>query len=94
MNITSGKGYVEVKPNGIDKGEFVRKLIKRKMKKTHKLDFILCIGDDESDETIFRMVAAKKRSLKRENNKLKVYTTTVGMKPSQARFYLPDPDSV
>lgn len=33
------------------------------MKKQHKLDFILCIGDDESDETIFRMIASKKRAL-------------------------------
>lgn len=72
----------------------MRKLIKRKMKKQHKLDFILCVGDDESDETIFRMIAAKKRSLQRENHIIKIYTNTVGMKPSQARFYLPDPDSV
>ena len=41
----------------------MRKLIKRKMKSYNKLDFILCVGDDESDETIFRMIASKKRSL-------------------------------
>lgn len=54
-------------------------------------DFILCIGDDRSDEDMFEAVS----SLKNKNDcpsasNAEVFACTVGKKPSMARYYLDD----
>ena len=56
VKIINGKGFVEVITLGIDKGYFVSYIIKEKIKKKKAPDFILCIGDDASDE---KMVGKK-----------------------------------
>ena len=56
-------------------------------------DFVLCIGDDRSDEDMFeaitRAVAGPSLSPVAE-----VFACTVGRKPSKARYFLEDPTEI
>ncbi|KAH9248355.1 trehalose-phosphatase [Batrachochytrium salamandrivorans] len=48
VDVVKGKGYVEVRTAGCDKG-FASKLLFL----DHKYDFVLCMGDDAADEPMF-----------------------------------------
>jgi len=50
-------------------------------------DFVLCIGDDRSDEDMFENIAALKRNMVASRT---LFACTVGQKPSKAKFYLDD----
>uniref|UniRef100_A0A0A9EDH8 Trehalose-6-phosphate synthase n=1 Tax=Arundo donax TaxID=35708 RepID=A0A0A9EDH8_ARUDO len=52
-------------------------------------DFVLCIGDDRSDEDMFQLItsAACGDSLA---STAEVFACTVGRKPSKAKYYLDD----
>lgn len=52
VQVVSGKGYVEVKRNDIDKG----KAVERVLAQLGRIDFVLCIGDDRSDEDMFEVI--------------------------------------
>jgi trehalose 6-phosphate synthase/phosphatase len=57
--------------------------------KGQQADFVLCIGDDRSDEDMFENIAdAIKRSIVAPKTPL--FACTVGQKPSKAKFYLDD----
>lgn len=47
VTVMSGKGYVEVKLRGVNKGQAVEAVLKR-IQAIHRfvVDFVLCIGDD------------------------------------------------
>ena len=64
-----GNKVIEIKNTGIDKGKSVSRWLSKK-----KWDFILAIGDDWTDETIFAILPAFAYSIK------------VGFDPSQAKF--------
>ena len=89
-----GLGYVEVKPRGINKGTTVFEILQElNRRKKDPADFILSIGDDVSDEEMFRVIKA----LKKEDSKfiakkqiLKSFTCTVGKKPSLAKYFIND----
>ncbi|KAM9976951.1 hypothetical protein ACTFIR_010800 [Dictyostelium discoideum] len=49
LDILSGKKAIEVKPIGINKGEIVKMILQK-----IDADFILCIGDDKTDEDMFK----------------------------------------
>lgn len=54
IEVVSGKGYVEVCPQGIDKGNAVAHILDMVYGATDDLpDFVLCIGDDIADEAMF-----------------------------------------
>lgn len=55
-------------------------------------DFVLCIGDDRSDEEMFTSIEAVRSSPRMMSSE--VYAVTVGQKPSRAPFYLNDPQEV
>ena len=48
-------------------------------------DFVLCIGDDKSDEDMFESIADAVVAPSAE-----VFACTVGRKPSKAKYYLED----
>ena len=52
-------------------------------------DFVLCIGDDRSDEDMFEVIMSAK-----DDGSLspvaEVFACTVGQKPSKAKYYLED----
>ena len=51
-------------------------------------DFVLCIGDDRSDEDMFENIAdIMKRNMVAPRT---LFACTVGQKPSKAKFYLDD----
>ncbi|KAM3282953.1 hypothetical protein P3S67_026598 [Capsicum chacoense] len=52
-------------------------------------DFVLCIGDDRSDEDMFEVImsAVSSSSLSAVAD---VFACTVGQKPSKAKYYLED----
>ena len=92
VKILNGKGFVEVIALGINKGYFVSYIIKEKIKERIKEkkapDFILCIGDDASDEKMFRYLKSKEKEIKSFNPKVKLISITVGKKPSEADYYV------
>jgi len=54
--VVNGKGYVEVKRNDVDKGVAVNRVLTEMRERLGAVDFVLCIGDDRSDEDMFEVV--------------------------------------
>ena len=88
VKILNGKGFVEVVALGINKGYFVSYIIKERVKQQKPPDFILCIGDDASDEKMFRFLKLKQKEIRNCNQKAKLISITVGKKPSEAEYYV------
>ncbi|KVH96365.1 Glycosyl transferase, family 20, partial [Cynara cardunculus var. scolymus] len=53
-------------------------------------DFVLCIGDDRSDEDMFEVITSSVASGKCIAPNAEVFACTVGNKPSKATYYLDD----
>ncbi|CAL9109269.1 unnamed protein product [Musa acuminata var. zebrina] len=91
--VKRGQHIVEVKPQGIGKGLVVENLIGTLNKCGKPLDFVLCIGDDRSDEDMFESI----NSIASSNlfpSVPEVFACTVGQKPSMAKYYVEDTDEV
>jgi len=94
-----GKGYVEACPKGINKGAMAERMIDESMAQEcfdshgqkQPLQFILCCGDDSSDELMFSSLHAK---FGQKPADLDLFTVTVGRKPSEASSYLADHNDV
>ncbi|KAL8136679.1 hypothetical protein V2J09_002680, partial [Rumex salicifolius] len=78
---------------GVTKGLVAENVFKSLAEKDRKADFVLCIGDDRSDEDMFGIVDD---SLSRGifSPSASVFACTVGQKPSKARYYLNDTSEV
>ncbi|CAI9095316.1 OLC1v1031240C1 [Oldenlandia corymbosa var. corymbosa] len=89
VSVKSGQHIVEVKPQGVNKGLIADRLLETMQRKEILPDFVLCIGDDRSDEDMFEviMTAASNASL---SPVAEVFACTVGQKPSRAKYYLED----
>lgn len=79
---------VEVKPQGVNKRKAVEGVL---TEVGSDLDFVLCMGDDRSDEDMFACVENVSFS---PHMPAEVFACTVGQKPSRARFYLNDTNEV
>lgn len=79
LQVTLGKKIVEVRNKDIDKGSAVRQLVK-----LESGDFILAVGDDRTDEDMFRVLA----------NIEQAYTIKVGHEASHALFNIHTPQSL
>jgi len=81
IDVVHGKKVIEVRPSNINKGETVRKALAM-----HPgCNFILCLGDDRTDEDMFEALD----SWCREDEDIAVFTCTVGRNTtSQARYFL------
>lgn len=82
IEIVSGHLYVEVKPKGLTKGATVTRLFN-----ATQPDFVLCLGDDRSDEEMFNV-------FNEQRHDATVFACTVGQKPSQAHYYVNDSKGV
>jgi len=80
-------GYIEVRPAGVSKGLFVQHVITMLKSMENEPDFILAIGDDNSDEPMFEKMTML-------NPDLATYSVTVGKKPSAAAAYVDDVPAV
>lgn len=74
---------------GVSKGIVVENLISRMLSEGKAPDFLLCIGDDRSDEDMFESIA-RSASDPTLPTIAEVYACTVGQKPSMAKYYLDD----
>ncbi|KAG8374602.1 hypothetical protein BUALT_Bualt10G0012500 [Buddleja alternifolia] len=89
VSVKSGQNLVEVKPQGVNKGLVAARLLTTMRKKEVLPDFVLCIGDDRSEEDMFEVIMNAKAdgSL---SPVAEVFACTVGQKPSKAKYYLED----
>nr|QIQ74930.1 trehalose-6-phosphate synthase [Tamarix hispida] len=93
VSVKSGQYIVEVKPQGVSKGLVAEKIFSRMTEKGKRADFVLCIGDDRSDEDMFEIIGGAMNSGILSAN-ASVYACTVGQKPSKAKYYLDDTSEV
>jgi trehalose 6-phosphate synthase/phosphatase len=77
VQVIQGNKVIEMRNSGIDKGIAAMFFVSRK-----KYDFVLAIGDDWTDEDLFRAVGASAYSIK------------VGDAPSHAEYNLRGPRDV
>ncbi|XAR66688.1 Alpha,alpha-trehalose-phosphate synthase (UDP-forming) [Bertholletia excelsa] len=91
--VKRGQHIVEVNPQGVSKGVVVESLIATMQTRGRSLDFVLCVGDDRSDEDMFEKIA---RSVSNPSLPAisEVFACTVGQKPSMAKYYLDDTSDV
>ncbi|GAB2298575.1 Probable alpha,alpha-trehalose-phosphate synthase [UDP-forming] 7 [Dionaea muscipula] len=87
--VKSGQHIVEVKPEGVSKGLVAEKIFTRMAETGKQADFVLCIGDDRSDEDMFEIIGSAISGGILSSN-TSVYACTVGQKPSKAKYYLDD----
>lgn len=89
------EGYVEVRHRGIDKGSTLNKVLQQICSDKGQIDFVFTIGDDSSDEKMFKMVKMmKKKSCEILSPEARIFTCTFGVKPSDALFYFLNADEV
>ncbi|KAF9672478.1 hypothetical protein SADUNF_Sadunf11G0046400 [Salix dunnii] len=89
--VKSGQCIVEVKPQGISKGFVAEKIFTSMAESGRQADFVLCIGDDRSDEDMFESIDNASHILTASKS---VFACTVGQKPSKAKYYLDDTSDV
>ncbi|BFG27975.1 hypothetical protein CerSpe_142490 [Prunus speciosa] len=89
----SGQYIVEVKPQGVSKGVVAEKIFTSMHETGKQADFVLCVGDDRSDEDMFEIIGNAMTNGVLSSN-TSVFACTVGQKPSKAKYYLDDPSDV
>lgn len=89
----SGQFIVEVKPQGVSKGLVAEKIFTSMAENGRQADFVLCIGDDRSDEDMFEKIGNAIDSGVLSFN-ASVFACTVGQKPSKAKYYVDDSTEV
>uniref|UniRef100_A0A1J3FF76 alpha,alpha-trehalose-phosphate synthase (UDP-forming) n=1 Tax=Noccaea caerulescens TaxID=107243 RepID=A0A1J3FF76_NOCCA len=89
VSVKTGQQLVEVKPQGVNKGLVAERLLTTMQEKGKLLDFILCVGDDRSDEDMFEVIMGAKDG-PALSPVAEIFACTVGQKPSKAKYYLDD----
>ncbi|XP_010914078.1 probable alpha,alpha-trehalose-phosphate synthase [UDP-forming] 9 [Elaeis guineensis] len=87
--VKRGQHIVEVNPQGISKGIVVENLMETMLSRGKPPDFVLCIGDDRSDEDMFESIMSSMNNPSLPTI-AEVFACTVGKKPSKAKYYLDD----
>jgi trehalose 6-phosphate synthase/phosphatase len=89
VEVMTGKANLEVRPKLVNKGEIARRLV-NEHSASGELGFVLCLGDDFTDEDMFR--ALRQSSLPAES----VFSVTVGASSKQtlASWHLQEPSDV
>nr|AAX16014.1 trehalose-6-phosphate synthase [Ginkgo biloba]AAX16015.1 trehalose-6-phosphate synthase [Ginkgo biloba] len=87
--VKSGQHIVEVKPQGVSKGLVAERLLSIMVQNDKRPDFVMCIGDDRSDEDMFEGITSAMAGPSLSPI-AEVFACTVGQKPSKAKYYLDD----
>ncbi|KAA8542649.1 hypothetical protein F0562_023852 [Nyssa sinensis] len=87
--VKRGQHIVEVKLQGVTKGLVTKRVLLAMTSEGQLPDFVLCIGDDRSDEDMFESISSAGCSSSLSANP-EIFTCTVGQKPSKAQYYLDD----
>ncbi|MCA9332870.1 bifunctional alpha,alpha-trehalose-phosphate synthase (UDP-forming)/trehalose-phosphatase, partial [Candidatus Saccharibacteria bacterium] len=77
LSIRQGSKIIEVKPVSVNKGKIVTKILSDRPS-----DFVLCLGDDYTDEDMFNVLPKS------------AYTIKVGYESTDARYWIRDVESV
>jgi trehalose 6-phosphate synthase/phosphatase len=99
VEVMPGKANVEVRPTFINKGEITKRLVKMYHQpgegegSSGPVEFALCMGDDFTDEDMFRSLNGLSGTVLNPDN---VFTVTVGAstKLTLARWHLLEPEDV
>ena len=84
--VRTGKGYVEACLKDVNKGAMAERFLQLlEADGKGPVDFVFCAGDDSTDELMFASLNAQ---AKKRPGSSKVFTVTVGRKPSEASRYL------
>ncbi|RLM87516.1 alpha,alpha-trehalose-phosphate synthase [Panicum miliaceum] len=95
VSVKAGLNHVEVKPQGVSKGLVAKRILSTMQERGDLPDFILCVGDDRSDEDMFEVImVAAARGPSSLHPEAEVFACTVGRKPSKAKYYLDDPADI
>lgn len=89
VTVKRGQSIVEAKPQGVSKGLVAKRLLSTMQEREMIPDFVLCIGDDRSDEDMFEVIISSIAGSSIAPN-AEVFACTVGRKPSKAKYYLDD----
>ena len=96
VEVMDGKANLEVRSTDTNKG-FVAKKLAHEYAQAEPIEFILCLGDDRTDEDMFRGLNALDDRVIRKKH---VFTVMVGSDsdaervPTVARWNLPAPEDV
>lgn len=82
------KVLMGMRSQGVSKGAVVARILSECLAGGTAPDFVLCVGDDRSDEDMFQQLDMARLDAQH------VYACTVGQKPSKARFYVNEPTDV
>lgn len=74
---------------GVSKGIVAKRLLYTMQERGMLADFVLCIGDDRSDEDMFEVITSSMEGSSIAP-RAEVFACTVGRKPSKAKYYLDD----
>lgn len=74
---------------GVSKGLVAQRLLSIMRQRGLVPDFVLCIGDDRSDEDMFEVITTAMAGFSCTPS-AEVFACTVGRKPSKAKYYLDD----
>lgn len=91
--VNRGQHIVEVKPQGVSKGLVAEQVLLRMVESGNPPDFVMCIGDDRSDEDMFESILSTVSSASLPAAP-EIFACTVGQKPSKAKYYLDDVSDV
>ncbi|KAI4339342.1 hypothetical protein MLD38_024295 [Melastoma candidum] len=84
--VKRGHHIVEVNPQGVSKGVVTERVLSSLVGRGEPLDFVICIGDDRSDEDMFESILSSVSG----PSTPEIFACTVGQKPSKAKYYLDD----
>ncbi|CAK8561653.1 unnamed protein product [Lathyrus sativus] len=87
--VKRGQHIVEVKPQGVTKGLVAEKVLLNMVNGGNPPDFVMCIGDDRSDEDMFESILSTV-SCPSLPSAPEIFACTVGRKPSKAKYFLDD----
>ena len=90
--VSHGKDYIDIKLKNVNKGYFISNIIKQEFLNGEEPDMIISIGDEESDEVMFKYLNYIQYNLR--NDDIKIFTCTIQRKPSEAKFFLNEPNEV
>ena len=91
IEVVNGKDCVEIKPKNVNKGYFISHIIQNEFLNSKYVDFVMAIGDDDSDEEMFKYLSSMEfqfNQLKKKEKEIVTFGVTVGKKPSTAKYFL------
>jgi trehalose-phosphatase len=88
VDILFGKKVIEIRPHNVSKGASVRKILSLEP----DADFVLCIGDDRTDEDMFSALEQEKE--KKMSEEAKLFTCIVAKQDSLAKYCIKNQSDV